>query len=378
MIKKQIHEADTDSSNNNKNSNERKLFVGCLPKTLSRACLINHFSQYGHVSDFEFNQIPQKDGKSKLINAILTCSSSEMKNSILKQKNVIDSHKLKIVDYIEPTELAEILTSTRNRKIYIKRLPGDFDNTSLKEYFSKFGEVEKAYCVEGTRKRRGLKYGYIIFREEDTLEALPLEGFPYKGELFTWTSFRKKKEKSSRIDEEEEFNRDVLKHSENVIENSQSFWRNPEGSGKISYPGCEIAEKVDYEKKSSTKKIKKNENFRSKKSKKKKKFIKPIKKRPNLDHNLRPGEKKYHDYYNKLQFGEYLSSELKFRQGNNINTMIRQESEFQVQQLENEIWGNGFQISQPGNDFSGTYMNFDNNSYPFGSNFSQAFLYGDN
>lgn len=193
MKKKQNHEAETDSSNNNTDCKERRLFVGCLPKSLSRACLINYFSKFGSVSDFEFNIVPQKDGKSKLINAILTCSSAEMKKVITEQPNIIEGHKLKIVPYLDPSELQNILSNTRGRKIYIKRLPAEFNNDSLKKFFTNYGAVQKAYCVEGTRKRKDLKYGYVIFKEEKTLKALPFGGIPYKGDLISWTSFKKRK-----------------------------------------------------------------------------------------------------------------------------------------------------------------------------------------
>lgn len=317
-MKKQINEADTDSSNNNKNCKERKLFVGCLPKSLSRACLVNHFSQYGAVSDFEFNVVPQKDGKSKLINAVLTCSSTEMKDFILEQPNLIEGHKLKIVPYLDPSELQGILSSTRSRKIYIKRLPAEFDNATLKNYFLKYGAVQKAYCVEGTRKRKNLKYGYVIFREEKTLNLLPEEGFPFNDELITWTSFEKKQENFKKVDMEEingegedsngSINGVALavnsfqKEKEVMQERGKQLVNNLQDSQKDS-PCLQSSDRGN------TEKLKKKKKKKKKKRTKKRK----VKIKLQIDHDLRPGKIRYHQVFNQFEIGDYHYAEVKFR-----------------------------------------------------------------
>lgn len=317
-MKKQINEADTDSSNNNKNCKERKLFVGCLPKSLSRACLVHHFSQYGTVSDFEFKVVPQKDGKSKLINAVLTCSSTEMKDSIIRQPNLIEGHKLKIVPYLDPSELQGILSSTRSRKIYIKRLPAEFDNATLKRYFSKYGAVQKAYCVEGTRKRKNLKYGYVIFREEKTLNLLPEKGFPFNDEFITWTSFEKKQENFKKAENEDLIGAGVDSNGsvngvaidqkssggerEEMREEEENKLSNLQDSKKET-PDFRSSDKGNFDK------LKKKKKKKKKKRPKKKK----LKVKMQIDHDLKPGKIRYHQVFNQFEIGDYHYAEVKFR-----------------------------------------------------------------
>jgi RNA recognition motif-containing protein len=92
-------------------------------------------------------------------------------------------------------ELDNYVEKSRRCRIYIKRLPIYFDNESLLELFSKYGKVTKAYCVSGTKIRKNLKYGYVLFEEEATIDLLPISGVPYANSKLLWTCHKHKMEK---------------------------------------------------------------------------------------------------------------------------------------------------------------------------------------
>jgi hypothetical protein len=52
--------------------------------------------------------------------------------------------------------------------------------------------VEKAYCVLGTKARRNYKYGYVIFKKEETIDLIPFEGVQAGEELLSWTCHKHK------------------------------------------------------------------------------------------------------------------------------------------------------------------------------------------
>lgn len=182
----------TNNSSENEQKENLKIFLSCLPKSLNEGEIKTAFSKFGEIADFKFDITQQNNGKSQLINAILTCSTAEMKAQILNQTHTVKDHVLKVTQYLDEEELEKMLSSLKRRKIYLKKLKNDFNNGSLFELFSQFGAVEKAYCTEGTRKRKGFKYGYVIFKEAATMKKLPRDGIPHGSEIIEWTSHERK------------------------------------------------------------------------------------------------------------------------------------------------------------------------------------------
>lgn len=171
-----------------------KLFISCLPKTLTEEEICTALSPHGEILNFEFDIIQQNDGKSRLINAVLTCSSLTMKDKILKSKISLKDHVFKVSQYLSQDQLAAAVESLKNRKIYLKKLRFDFSNKFLEEFFSQFGQIEKAYFSENAKKKKGYKSGYIIFKNEDAIGKIPNDGVMVNGELIEWTCHNKKKE----------------------------------------------------------------------------------------------------------------------------------------------------------------------------------------
>lgn len=187
-------------SQQNQNSSERKenlkIFLNCLPQSLTEEIIILHFSKFGNIKTFKLDQA-EKIPLNNFIhtNGILTCADQKTKEEILKkEQHQIGEFKINAKNYLSKEELENIYDVTKKRRIYIKKLPESFDNEKLKKFLSCYGEVEKSYCVYGTKKKRrkGLKYGYAIFRDQKSLKNLPGEGFPFEGKLIKWHCYEKK------------------------------------------------------------------------------------------------------------------------------------------------------------------------------------------
>lgn len=175
-----------------------RVFLSCLPKTLAKQSIIEHFSKYGEIIDLTF-EYQKEDSQSQgptLINGILECATEETRERILEHKrHVIGKNSIKAKKHLTKKELEDLYEMTRKRRIYIKKLPENFDNKEFERLLETYGEVEQAYCVYGCKKRRkGFKYGYAIFKDQDSLKNLPFKGIPYSGELIEWTSYGKKQE----------------------------------------------------------------------------------------------------------------------------------------------------------------------------------------
>lgn len=175
-----------------------KIFLGCLPKKISEVDIREIFSTYGEISKFEFEIQKQGNEKSHLINGIFTCSSHQMKEQILKETHFFNKVKLRVSNYLEKEELERQKLSLKRRRVYIRKLPEWFENETLHSIFSIYGELEDAYCTVGSRSRKNLKYGYVLFKDENDIAKIPANGMIYRGLKIDWETFFTRKEKQKR------------------------------------------------------------------------------------------------------------------------------------------------------------------------------------
>jgi RNA recognition motif-containing protein len=177
------------------------IFIGCLPQILTKDDLFGYFSKFGVVKSLELEEkVPNKDdpdvnSDSCLVNAKLSCSTEMMYSTILENSHRIYCHNIKVSKYMTAAELNSYVEKSRNCRIYIKKLPQEITNERLEAIFAKYGKIEKAYCVVGSKVRKYLKYGYVFFSDELSVHKLPPKGLYYKGQLLAWTSFLNKQEK---------------------------------------------------------------------------------------------------------------------------------------------------------------------------------------
>jgi RNA recognition motif-containing protein len=118
-----------------------------------------------------------------------------MFSTILENAHRIYSHSIKVSKYMSEEELNSYVEKARNCRIYIKKLPQEITNERLYSLFTRYGGIDKAYCVVGSKARKNLKYGYVIFENESSIQKIPQHGVSYRGQVLVWSSFINKKEK---------------------------------------------------------------------------------------------------------------------------------------------------------------------------------------
>lgn len=202
LPKQNLHQTGNQNSSIKKPKSSKpdnlKVFLACLPKKLTEQDIGKIFSTFGKIKNFSFDIKKQKKSKSHLINGILTCWDSSMKQAILNQSHFFNGSKLRVSNYLEKRELDSRKTSLKSRRVYIKKLPIEFDNKKLRDIFSPYGEIEDAYCTVGSRSRKNLKYGYVLFEDEANIARLPSDGILYRGARIDWETFYTRKIKKRR------------------------------------------------------------------------------------------------------------------------------------------------------------------------------------
>lgn len=176
-------------------TSQYSIFIGCLPKRISRENLIQHFSQFGEILSLKIEKKMLPDNFSCQVNAYLRCGSKSMMKSILSTPQSIQGNKIKVAKHMSQEELRDYIERSKRCRVYIKRLPMDFNNEKLFSLFSKYGKINKAYCVQGTKIRKHFKYGYVLFENEASIERLPVSGVPSGSIKIQWTCYKLKLKK---------------------------------------------------------------------------------------------------------------------------------------------------------------------------------------
>lgn len=197
MEKYQKNEILTQDQKSNKVDDSLKLFLNCLPKKLSKGDIIHYFNKfYGVDGKFDLDISFKKNLKT--ISGVLTCPNVKTKFQILEKKtHTIGVFILNPRPHLTKEQLGKLIDVTKEKKIFIERLPECFDNEKLKLIFEVYGEVEKVFCVSGRKKKRkkGFQSGYVVFKDKNSKKKLPVKGIPFGKGLIKWENCVGKKSK---------------------------------------------------------------------------------------------------------------------------------------------------------------------------------------
>lgn len=181
-----------EQNNAKKNLKNTKVYLSSLPGTLSKKTLLQYFSNFGEIRRLEFLYDRSDNGQNILTNGLLTCADIKTKEVILRETHKLEGNLLNTVEYLEENDLKEYLKKAKSHRVYIKKMPDYISESELEKIFSRYGEVESAYAVDGKKKRKGLKYGYVLFKNQDFLTKIPINGVPYNGIVLKWDSYELK------------------------------------------------------------------------------------------------------------------------------------------------------------------------------------------
>ena len=173
-------------------SKEPLIYVSCLPKNVQEQDLIQLFSSVCKVKKVEIVQTG--NSVTPKFNAFVHCFKEEDALRISKIPEIVVSGKRVNVEKLDRKEdVADYIEKMRKTRVYIKKLNAKISDTKLRELFSPFGTIQKAYSIFGSKSKRGLKSGYVVYEDIDSIDKIPKDGIWFDGSKVDWTSYYTKK-----------------------------------------------------------------------------------------------------------------------------------------------------------------------------------------
>lgn len=154
------------------------VFVGGIPGTAPPLEIKSYFARFGRVSGIH---IPTKKNNCQLNNGFcyITFESQKSKENVLNVKHhMIGSRRVSCRSYLSGESLATNLSSSNERKLFVKFVPGWLCENQFKQYFEQFGALDAYYMVKfkdtsdpESHKNKSF-VGYLVFREQSVCETL--------------------------------------------------------------------------------------------------------------------------------------------------------------------------------------------------------------
>ena len=145
------------------------IFVGCLPGFISEA-EVRAMGQRYQLPGAKIFNIRIKNG-SKNPSAknsssgfgTFEASSRELYSRLISDQQFIKQRPITCRPYFVGKQKVMYLKELKKRRVFIKNIPKDFGEAELKELFSQFGPVERAYPIKNYRTGHFCNYGYVNF-----------------------------------------------------------------------------------------------------------------------------------------------------------------------------------------------------------------------
>ncbi|CAL8304312.1 unnamed protein product [Arctogadus glacialis] len=146
-----------------------KLFVGGLNVDTDDDGLRKHFEQFGTLTDCVV-VVNKQLQRSRCFGFVTFSTAEEADGAMAARPHVIDGTQAELKramareDSNNPEALAKV------KKIFVGGLKDDIEEETLTEYFSRYGEIEKAEVIseKATGKKRG--FGFVHFTDNDSAD----------------------------------------------------------------------------------------------------------------------------------------------------------------------------------------------------------------
>ncbi|XP_075222700.1 RNA-binding protein 34-like isoform X1 [Lycorma delicatula] len=167
--------------------NARTIFVGNLPKSVSRKKLKKLFSKYGPVesarlrcSAINISHLPRSIAVSKrdfhpkatsVFGFVKFVNKSSVDESLKANGTVYEEHHLR-VDRITSDK-----TESTQNSVFLGNVPFDVADNDVRKVFEGCGEIESVHIIRDNKTGMGKGFGYVNFKFQDSVEfALKLNG----------------------------------------------------------------------------------------------------------------------------------------------------------------------------------------------------------
>lgn len=146
-----------------------KLFVGGLNVDTDDDGLRKHFEQYGQLTDCVV-VVNKQLQRSRCFGFVTYSSAEEADAAMAARPHVVDGTNVELKRAVAREDAGKPEALAKVKKIFIGGLKDDIEDEHLNEYFSQFGEIEKAEVIaeKETGKKRG--FGFVHFTDNDSAD----------------------------------------------------------------------------------------------------------------------------------------------------------------------------------------------------------------
>lgn len=155
------------SSVKQRNSNDRKLFVGALGWTTTDKHLFEYFKEYGEVEDVEC-KIDQQTNRCRGFGFVLFKEQSSVDAVLSENEHKINGKK------VDPKYAVE---QKRDGKIFVGGLRSETTDEAVKSYFETFGPVENIERPYDKHQGKAKGFAFITFTEDNIISKVVVEKY---------------------------------------------------------------------------------------------------------------------------------------------------------------------------------------------------------
>ncbi|XP_004303580.1 PREDICTED: RNA-binding protein Musashi homolog 2-like [Fragaria vesca subsp. vesca] len=149
-----------------------KIFIGGLAKNTTLETFIKYFEKYGEIID----SVIMKDRQTGLPRGFgfITYSDPSVVDQVIQETHVINDKQVEIKRTIPKG--AGQANDFKTKKVFVGGIPRTVTEDELKDFFSKFGNVEEHQIIREHATNRSRGFGFVVFESEKVVDNLLANG----------------------------------------------------------------------------------------------------------------------------------------------------------------------------------------------------------
>lgn len=166
-------------------TNDRKVFVGSIPKMAKPKDIIEHFKKFGDIKEISpFFKI----GKGGKICAVIEYKTKKSRDSVLNTTHCLFKRYLDCKEYMRGEKLKQHNAEMKKKNVYLKDIGPELSMEQIRSYFSKFGPITRVKV--GFSIKVDCRYGIIYFKNQSTAKKVLehgmfiLEGYEVEAQIY--------------------------------------------------------------------------------------------------------------------------------------------------------------------------------------------------